>query len=155
MVCKKNNCDLDFVEHATDALRSPGSRMTESRRLILEEIGKTRGTISATRIVKAFNSRKGLAKIDQVTVYRTLAILEAKNLIHKVADTSEYLVCKHQHCDSMYHILVKCDCCEMFEELDVPREIVSPMLFHLQHQLEFTPNDHVLQMKGVCRVCSD
>lgn len=68
-----------LVREATTTLRSTGGRMTAQRRLILETLETLSGHPTAEEVYAAVQERD--PRLNQSTVYRTLAWLEGAGLV--------------------------------------------------------------------------
>ncbi len=121
-------------------------RMTDQRRVILEEL---RGTVAHPTADELYRTvRKRLPKISLGTVYRNLDILTKAGLIHKLdfgAGQSRYDADLSEH----YH--VRCvDCNRLVDVMGLPRfdydtEILS--------QSQFEIIGHSLEFLGICPDC--
>jgi len=121
-------------------------RMTDQRRVILDEIRSTKAHPTADELYR--DVRKRLPKISLGTVYRNLDILTKSGLINKLdfgSGQSRYDADVSDH----YHI--RCvDCNRIVDIMDMPplqydREILARSDFEiLGHSLEFL---------GICPEC--
>ena len=145
----------NFKEACIQALQKVGCRITKPRMAVIECLSKAKTPLSAPALFEKLSSRsnKGTPP-DKVSVYRALETLLELNLIHKVAPHGEYLACSHQECLHSHHIMSRCIECNEVQELDVPSEVVAPLLFHMENSLHFTPDSHLLHMDGLCSSCA-
>ncbi len=94
-----------------------------------------------------------LAKIDRITLYRTIKSFENKGLIHQAVDNSgkaKYALCrqassakKHEHQHAHFHC-TKCNNTICLEEVSIP-----PISIPQEYQLE----DSQLLLTGLCADC--
>jgi Fe2+ or Zn2+ uptake regulation protein len=49
--------------------------------------------------------------------------------------------------------MTRCTECNQVQEIDVPSEVVAPLLFHMKNANRFVPDSHLLHMDGVCEAC--
>ncbi len=148
------HCKPNFTELSLETLRSAGYRITKQRRAVIDCIAKAKKPLSAPNIYKELSKHSKGAPLDNTSVYRVLGTLLENDLVHRVSPSGEYIACNHQHCVNSHHIMSRCIKCNKVEELDVPQEVVAPLLFHMRKALSFTPDSHLLHMDGHCSSCS-
>jgi len=68
-----------FSEKASAAIRNAGGRMTEQRRLVIEALENSRGQLDVEALYHL--AHRADPSLSLATVYRTLGILEASNLV--------------------------------------------------------------------------
>jgi len=148
-----NSCSKDFIKLSLETLRKAGCRITKQRTAVIECISKAKKPLSAPDIFVELSKRSKGAPLDKVSVYRALETLLEYDLVHRVSQTGAYIGCTHQHCVDSHHILSRCTQCDKVRELDVPSEVVAPLLFHMKNAFSFTPDSHLLHMDGICSDC--
>ena len=95
--------------------------------------------------------RQDIPKIAPPTVYRALAALTERGLVHRLESLNAFIACK---CKSHEHaILSICDDCGCVEE-NVAPELLS-QLSSLTGQTGFQAERHVVEIHGVCASCSE
>lgn len=144
---------LDFKSHSIEALRHSGSRVTKQRIAVIECIATASKPLTAPEVFEKLSKRSSGAPLDKVSVYRVLDTLLELNLVHRIAPSGAYIACNHRSCTNVHHILSRCTECEEVKELDVPNEVVAPLLFHMKSAFQFVPDSHLLCMDGVCVDC--
>lgn len=121
---------------------------TDSRRKILELFLAHNGAMAHNDIEKGLD-----AKIDRVTVYRTLQKFLNKGIIHSIPTSDgsiQYALCKndctegHHHDDHVHFVCKKCGSTVCLEEVTTP-ELTLPQGFKL------TQIDVVVS--GICKDC--
>jgi len=143
-----------FKKTCIEVLRKSGCRITHSRVAVIECIAQAAGPLSASAIYEHLSQSKGgEASLDKTSIYRVLDTLLQHKLVHRVTPAGTYLACNHHACHHSHHVLSRCTQCNNVEELDVPSEVVAPLLFHMKHSLQFIPDSHLLYMDGVCASC--
>ncbi|MCI5064124.1 transcriptional repressor [bacterium] len=143
-----------FTEMSLEALRDSGHRITKQRKVVIECLAAADEPLSAPEVYERLSREVEGAQVDRVSVYRALDTLLQLKLVHKVSPNGAYLGCTHQNCVHSHHIMSRCTGCDDVRELDVPNEVVAPLLFHMKNTLKFTPDPHVLHMDGLCDSCS-
>ena len=145
-----------FLETSLQVLRSAGCRITRSRIAVIECIARSDQPLSAPAIYEQL-SRHGddAVSLDKASVYRILDTLSQLHLVHRVTPEGTYLACNHRSCKHSHHVLSRCTQCNDVREVDVPSEVVAPLLFHMKHTLQFVPDSHLLHMDGICSECSE
>ena len=128
-------------------LREHGLKVTEQRRLIVAQIIAGGNTVEVGALIKRVREKQPDISID--TIYRTLALLCATDMLCKIAKSgrgSEYEIIagKHLH----YMICSHCGCREPFEDCFFEAEALS------QGQKKgFLLTGHKLELYGVCPLC--
>ncbi len=142
-----------FLESCKQALRKTGARVTQPRLSVVRSLATAGKPLSARELFDRIENDKSLPGVDQVSVYRILDTLSELDLVHQVFPSGGYVPCFHRDCRATLHVLIRCATCERIEELDVPQETLAPMLWYLQNERGFFPDEHVFQMNGQCSDC--
>ncbi len=151
----------EFKELCIEALQSAGYRITNARLSVIDCLASALSPLSAPeifkRIVREAKSAENHMTVtpDRVSVYRTVEVLNPLNLIHRVGASGAYIVCSNYDSSNCYHILSHCQSCNKVEEMEVPSELVAPLIFHLKERRNFSPYTHLIQIEGRCLDCSD
>ncbi|MGA1191960.1 MAG: Fur family transcriptional regulator [Bdellovibrionota bacterium] len=145
----------EFLGTSLKVLRKAGCRITRSRVAVIECIAKAEQPLSAPAIYEQL-SRQGdeQVSLDKASVYRILDTLSQLHLVHRVTPEGTYLACNHHSCKHSHHVLSRCTKCNDVQEVDVPSEVVAPLLFHMRHTLQFIADSDLLHLDGVCSECS-
>lgn len=134
-----------------DYLRRKGLKVTQQRLAILETILRSeRAHFNAEDLVAMVNA-SGAPKVSRSSVYRTLELLKECGLLRK-----EMLRDQVSHYEKTvgaeHHDHMICNLCGRIIEFS------SGELERLQNKLcreqGFTPESHVLHIRGICRSCS-
>lgn len=147
----KSTSGKDYKALCLEVLKSAGFRITKARIAVIECIASSLKPLSAPELYQSLLDKK--VKVDKVSVYRVLETLTAQNLVHRVGPSGDYMACNHIECKNFYHVISRCTDCNDVTEVDVPSEVVAPLLFHMKNSLSFQPDSHLLQMDGVCKEC--
>ncbi|MEM0946186.1 MAG: Fur family transcriptional regulator [Pseudomonadota bacterium] len=90
-------------------------------------------------------------RIAPPTVYRALAALSDRGLIHRLESLNAFIAC---HCDDHQHaVLSICDDCGSVEETEAPELLTN--LESLAAKSGFKAARHVVEVHGVCSTCDD
>jgi Fur family ferric uptake transcriptional regulator len=130
-------------------LRSRGSRVTQERLALFEEIFAQHKHIDAEELLAAMKNR-GL-KISRATVYRNLDLLVDCGLVRKQRLGRDRFLYEHVHGGQHHDHLVCTGCGRVVE-------FVSPGFVALQAEIcrahGFQPSHHTLQISGLCNDCA-
>lgn len=129
-----------------EVLAKHAIKATKARISIYNMISSTSNGLSAEDLYKSCQD-KGL-NINLSTVYRTLEIFEAKDIIEKydIGDGCyKFSIKNHSH----KHIL-ECSICHKEVELTCPMKQIEELV---KSETGFVSVDHQLVMKGICKEC--
>lgn len=148
---KRSGCIPDALEDALGEAAELCSQrkglLTPLRRKVLTLL------LEAERPVKAYDML-GQLKDDgdakPPTVYRALDFLVEMGLVHRIASLQAFAPCKHWRHEHTACLLV-CDGCGLAAELDIDDVMVS--LTGEAATVDFKPEDAVIEVHGLCRVC--
>jgi Fe2+ or Zn2+ uptake regulation protein len=127
-------------------LKKCNIKVTKGRINILEILLNSEDAASVDYIYEECK-RRGLA-IDLSTVYRTMEILESKNIVDKFnlgEGKFNYKIKKEVH----KHTL-ECSLCHKEVEIDCPMVQIEQII---KNRTGFTLMEHELKIKGVCEDC--
>ena len=134
---------------AKEILKSNGLKLTENRRVILNQFISTEYALSYGDIDSMIKR-----KLDKVTVYRTLKSFEENGIIHEVVDGGsqvKYALCNSKSCSSEHHndthIHFKCNDCEKTYCID---DIMIPQI---KLPSEFQQESQSVFIQGKCEKC--
>ena len=123
-------------------------RMTRSIEALLFIFSNSPGPISVSDILKKLTSRK--VRVDKVTIYRKLALLQKIGIIEEVLLSGEkkYYELARQH----HHHLV-CLSCEQVTDWMPDESILKKEECRLEKK-GFQVQYHSLELFGLCKQCS-
>lgn len=139
----------DKLEEYSQLLKSNQLKVTQPRLRVLDIISTKISAISQPELEKILGS-----EIDRVTLYRILASLEEKGILHKVFDlngTATYAICStrcsadHHHDQHVHFICSVCNSVYCLDEIALPK-IKLPKDFSL-HSL-------AINAVGICGNCN-
>ena len=133
----------------TGILKERGMRLTAERRAILRGIHTCGGHFDADTLLDHFR-RRG-EQVSRATVYRTLGTLVEIGLLRKIERGDRQSLYESAE-GREHHEHMNClRCGEIIE-------FVEPEIERLQEEVcrrsGFTPQDHTLQIYGICRACN-
>ncbi|MEM9967200.1 MAG: Fur family transcriptional regulator [Pseudomonadota bacterium] len=125
-----------------------GKRGDTWQAAVLEILRARSEPLSAYGVIEALHGVKG--RIAPPTVYRALAALQSRGLIHRLESLNAYVACA---CDEHNHppILSICDDCGNVEE-NIEPDLVA-QLTSLLDKTGFEAQRHVIEVHGVCAAC--
>ena len=124
------------------------TRSEETQRQIIKILRDAGKHLSAYDITAAMSASN--PKIAPTTIYRVLAVLVDKGLVHRLESTNSYMACKHEGRHDAA-ILSICHSCGEVEESNAPGLIDE--IANAASEIGFAPSKHVLEMHGVCSSC--
>ncbi len=142
--------ETEVPGHLQAELMSRGLRMTRQRRTILSVVETAKTHLDATQILR--KARKLDARIDRVTVYRTLGLLKRHGLIDEL-DLMHLQGEKHfyERRPQRDHVHMACLRCGKITEFE------SDLLDRLKGQIERDCHFHIaatrLEVGGYCKGC--
>ncbi len=131
-------------------LNQKGLRLTQPRRVVMEILESTSAPISPQFIYRTSQERG--EEIGLVTVYRTLDLLMALDLVRRVhgqGGCHGYVSASPGH----YHHIV-CRECGKAVEFDGAQDL-SDLLNRIKKQTHFIIDGHLLQLQGICPECQN
>jgi Fur family ferric uptake transcriptional regulator len=130
-------------------LRDRGVRLTAERRSILRGLLTCGRHFNAERLLRHFR-RQG-TPVSRATVYRTLNTLVENGLLRKIEMGERRSLYETTEGREHHEHMICVRCGEIIE-------FIEPEIEQLQNQVclraGFQPQDHTLQIYGVCRACS-
>ena len=142
------------LEIAKSQLRNLGLKLTRTRLAVLRCFLSSKTPLTPKMIItKISEDSQNHKEIDHTSVYRILDNFHKYELIHEVHPGKGFVFCSHQTCNHPMHIMTLCTRCELFEEIPVPTELLSPTLWYLEEKRNFKPQEHFLQINGLCTKC--
>ncbi|WP_300379559.1 Fur family transcriptional regulator [Clostridium sp.] len=128
-------------------LKDNGIRITNGRISILNIIESSTKGLAADKIYS--ECKKNNKNINLSTIYRTLEMLEEKNILKKInIDGPAIFVLKKE---AHMHTL-RCDMCNKSVEIQCPMEEIEESI---KTQAGFSLTEHKLELKGICDKCKN
>jgi Fe2+ or Zn2+ uptake regulation protein len=129
-------------------LKTYGLRDTQPRRLVVHTLSRI-GRPTSAQALHAHIRKAGHA-VNLVTVYRVLALLKAKNLVHEHPCDGSFSLCSRPDSGG-HHGFLHCTACDKIEEFQDPR--LCKIENVIAHDHRFTPHHHVSEILGTCSAC--
>lgn len=126
-----------------------GHVVTSQRQLILSQIQKSGGHISAKELYRRASSKN--KSISLATVYRTLRLFKELGLIEERRLGKVY--CYYEIKESPEHQHLVCKCCGNVIEFD--SDLVRRIINRVQRDYDFNVIKTELYIEGYCKKCQD
>ena len=126
-----------------------GHLVTSQRQLILSQIQKYGGHISAKELYRRVSSKN--KSISLATVYRTLRLFKELGLIEERRLGKLY--CYYEIKESPEHQHLVCRCCGNVIEFD--SDLVQKIIKNVQRDYDFNVTKTELYIEGYCKKCQD
>jgi len=126
-----------------------GHLITSQRQLILSQIQKSGGHISAKELYRRASSKN--KTISLATVYRTLRLFKDLDLIEERRLGKVY--CYYELKESPEHQHLVCKCCGNVIEFD--SDLVQKIAEKVQRDYGFNVTKTELYIEGYCKKCQD
>ncbi|WP_297435843.1 Fur family transcriptional regulator [uncultured Clostridium sp.] len=130
-----------------EVLKLKNIKITKGRVMIYDLLLNTEENLSADDIFQVCIKKEDL---NLSTVYRTLELFEKNSMVDKIFaedGTSTYTIKRHKH-----NHIVECNLCHKEIEVACPMTQIEELL---KKQTGFKLTDHKLQLKGLCKECSE
>jgi Fe2+ or Zn2+ uptake regulation protein len=145
---------LRYVAECLKIMKNDGARLTKTRKAVVECLSLTKQPLSPQEIMKfVAESESSDVSVDLASVYRILKYLNKLGLVHQLGPTGGFFPCTHTKCGVGIHLLTHCGECDNTAELHLPEDMTSSLMSYLENQIEFNPEERVLEIKGVCKDC--
>jgi Fe2+ or Zn2+ uptake regulation protein/Fe2+ transport system protein FeoA len=138
---------MTFLERASKAIWTAGGRMTEQRRTIIELLATVSDRIDAETLLQQAQGRN--PDINLTTVYRTLDVLEAANLI-----CAQYISTNHSRkyftlALEPYHFT----CRRCHRVTAFASDLIELLKQHLEAELQVKTFNACVCIEGLCPEC--
>lgn len=130
-----------------EVLKLKNIKVTKGRVLIYDLLLNTEENLTVDEIYQECKKEEDL---NLSTVYRTLELFEKHEMVDKIftADgTGTYTIKRHKH-----NHIVECSLCHKEIEVACPMNQIEKLL---KDQTGFKLTEHKLQLKGLCKDCSE
>lgn len=140
---------MEKIQSEDNILTRQGCKNTKSRKAVIDALERTQSPISAEEIFIVIKDSGGSANLS--TVYRTLELMEKKNLVSKILMSDgkarfELTGDEHRH-----HLI--CTSCNKMVSIDIcPFEDLQK---DVGKQTKFDITGHKLELYGVCPDCKN
>jgi len=139
---------MDYVIYACERLRANGFRITPPRRQVLSLLEGEERALSPYDMRERLRQRR--VKMDVVTVYRVLEVLERLDLVHRVYRTGGYVRCWRSDLGAHHHHLVCTDCGRVTE---ITGDRIDEVADREARENGYRVTGHILELFGLCGGC--
>ena len=138
---------MGFAIRAEEALRRGGGRMTAPRRSLLQLLEKSARPLAPREL--HLELRRAGVRIDRVSVYRNLAALLELGLLHRAIGSTAVRPCKGRE-RRCHHAIVctRCGSAREFYSVALERALAG-----VRRSTRYRVQDHLLELRGLCRSC--
>jgi Fe2+ or Zn2+ uptake regulation protein len=141
---------MNYVAEACDRLRAEGLRVTGPRTRVLELLDGEHRALSPYEIRDHLGRDR--IRMDVVTIYRVLEVLERLGLVHRVYRTGGYVRCRRRDLDHHHHHLV-CTGCGRVAEITGDR--LDEVMNRAETDSGYRVAGHILELYGLCGTCRE
>lgn len=139
---------MDYLEYASEKLKAGGYRITAPRTRVLAVLDREERALSPYDIRDRLGRQR--VRMDVVTIYRVLEVLERLGLAHRVYSTGGYVRCRRNDLEHHHHHLV-CTGCGRVTEITGDR--VDEVVDRVEGESGYRVAGHILELFGLCRGC--
>ncbi len=139
-----------YAERALEALRTAGLRVTRPRRSVVELLERSSVPLTAAAIHEELKHRR--VSVDPASVYRTLAVLAAHGLIHRLVTVEGVVRCEAGFENSACHHHLVCRRCHRVREVACDRPFEAASLG--ARAAGFRVDAHEVELVGLCADCA-
>lgn len=133
--------------------------MAANHHHVLEELNDTQKRVhrilsAAENPLSAYevlDKLRAKGAVTPPTVYRSLDKLIEKGLAHRLESLNAYVVCKHPHHHEMAAFAI-CESCGLVTEFS--DSSINERLTQWSHDHSFCPKKAIVEIRGLCSVCS-
>ncbi len=138
----------DYI-HLQEVFRSRGLKLTEQRRVILEEFLKLHEHVNTDEFYRAV--KKKLKNIGYATVYRTLKLLKESGFASEIDVGDGAKRFESRTSDVKHHDHIYCISCGRIEEFS--EEQIEKLQEKIAKKMGYRIVSHTLQLSGYCKKC--
>jgi Fur family zinc uptake transcriptional regulator len=143
-------CLAEVIERAEVAFRDQGLRLTELRRLVLEEVASSHKAIGAYDVLERLFAKEG-RRLAPISVYRALDTLVAAGVVHRLESRNAYFACHVAHAANRRQIVFACEQCGAVAEVSEAR--VFDGIAEAADTLGFRMAQVLVEVSGACVAC--
>lgn len=94
---------------------------------------------------------KSCPTVDRATIYRTVALFEQLGIVQRIQQGWKYQLELSATYSHHHHHLI-CNHCGLIQEVHEDTALEARIV-DLARQKKFTPHDHQIEIRGLCRTC--
>ena len=135
--------------HAADASTLAG--LPDVAREVYALLRDQRGALSAYALIESLSARLAATRIYPQTVYRALATLVERNLVHRLESANSYRACSTPGTphDGIHFLCTQCGGVEEAVDGDI-----DALLTRHAAQHQFAIGNRMIEVRGVCARCT-
>ncbi|MGD9802716.1 MAG: Fur family transcriptional regulator [Hyphomicrobiaceae bacterium] len=144
------SCLAEVIERARIAFDQQGLRLTELRRLVLEEIASSHQAVGAYDVLERL-SKKGGRRLAPISIYRALDTLVAAGVVHRLESRNAFFACHATHAANRRQIVLACEACGAVAEVAGAR--VFGDIAEAAEGVGFRMSGALVEVTGWCKAC--
>jgi Fur family zinc uptake transcriptional regulator len=137
------------LERARRAFEAKGSRLTELRQQVFEEIAGSHDAVGAYDVLDRL-ARKG-TRVAPISIYRAIDALLDAGVIHRLESRNAFFACHAGHARERSQLVLSCERCGRVAE--VPSEPVFKAIETAVKSACFETRRTVAEVSGLCADC--
>lgn len=142
---------IDVHAVAETRLRGQGHRYTRNHRAVIEALDEA---VRPLALPELMHRRRDIA---QSSAYRSVAVLEAAGLVHRLVTASDFARFElAQELTERHHHHRVCSSCGEIEDFTLPPDVEAALdkaLDRIAERAAFSAQSHQLDLLGVCAKC--
>jgi Fur family ferric uptake transcriptional regulator len=142
--------DANYINDFYKIFRSKGLKLTEQRRVILEEFLRQKGHMNTDEFYRSVKKR--MKTVGYATVYRTLKLLKDSGFAREIDVGDGAKRFESKIFDSKHHDHIYCISCGKIEEFS--EEQIEKLQEKIAKKMGYRIINHTLQLFGYCEKCS-
>lgn len=138
----------------TGLFQKAGIKATKKRIAIYHALVVANRALSPYELAKYCDSEFDLS-IPVVSIYRTLDLLVAVNLAHKLELVNKYIVCAHSGCHSQHQHsqFLICNVCHKVTEIHLSTALTQQLTEKIAYH-GFELQSPQYEFQGICKTCA-
>ena len=143
-------CLSEAMERAESAFAARKIRLTDLRRMVLEEIAASHNAVGAYDIQERL-TKKG-HRVAPISIYRALEALLTAGVVHRLECRNAYFACHSAHGKGTAQIVLSCSKCGRVAEVE--GEGVLTAIERAAANADFRAASSIVEVTGLCGHCA-
>ena len=144
-------CLSEAMERAESAFAARKIRLTDLRRMVLEEIAASHNAVGAYDIQERL-TKKG-HRVAPISIYRALEALLTAGVVHRLECRNAYFACRAPHDGTADNIVFACVDCGTIAESEAHG--IFTAIENLAREHGFAVTARIAEVKGHCANCQN
>lgn len=140
----------ELVSEARAALTKNGEKWTAMREAVFIQLAECQQPVSAYEIADQLSQKRG-KRVAPNSIYRILDVFVANNLASRIESANAFLANVHP---GHRHDCIFLVCNQCGDAIHIDDERISQSLRNLAALHDFKADRPVLEMRGLCEICS-